>query len=144
VSYSVDVNIFLYASDTSSSRQPTAMRFLEQRGSDPDLFCITWPTLMAFLRISTHPRIFARPLSPGEALGNVESLLTLPRVRVLAEDEGFLGIYREVTARAPVRGNQVPDAHLAALLRQHGVRRLYSVDRDFRRFDFLEVIDPFA
>jgi toxin-antitoxin system PIN domain toxin len=144
VSYSVDVNIFLYASDTSSSRQPTAMRFLEQRGSDPDLFCITWPSLMAFLRISTHPRIFARPLSPGEALGNVESLLTLPRVRVLAEDEGFLGIYGEVTARAPVRGNQVPDAHLAALLRQHGVRRLYSVDRDFRRFDFLEVIDPFA
>lgn len=144
MSYSVDVNILLYASDTSSPRQPTAVRFLEQRGSDPDLFCIAWPTLMAFLRISTHPRIFARPLSPSEALGNVKSLLAQPRVRVLAEDDGFLEIYDQVTAPFTARGNQVPDAHLAALLRQHGVRRLYTIDRDFRRFDFLEVMDPFG
>jgi uncharacterized protein len=144
VSYSVDVNILLYASDSSSPRQPAAIRFLEQRGSDPDLLCIAWTTLMAFLRISTHPRIFAHPLSPGDALGNVESLLSLRRVRVLAEDEGFLETYRQVTAHVAVRGNQVPDAHLAALLRQHGVQRLYTVDRDFRRFDFLEVSDPFA
>jgi hypothetical protein len=144
VSYSIDVNILLYASDASSPRQPPAIRFLEQRGSDPDLFCITWPTLMAFLRIATHPRVFADPLSPAEALGNVESLLGLPRVHVLSEDEGFLEIYAEVTAHFPVRGNLVPDAHLAALLRQHGVRRLYTVDRDFRKFDFLEVTDPFA
>jgi toxin-antitoxin system PIN domain toxin len=144
VSYSVDVNILLYASDASSPRQSTAIRFLKQRGSDPDLFCIAWLTLMAFLRISTHPRIFARPLSPGEALGNVESLLTLPRVRVLAEGEGFLETYREVTGHFSARGNLVPDAHLAALLREHGVRRLYTTDRDFRRFDFLEVTDPLA
>jgi predicted nucleic acid-binding protein len=65
-------------------------------------------------------------------------------VRALSEGEGFLEIYREVTAQFPVRGNLVPDAHLAALLRQHGVRRLYTVDRDFRKFDFLEVADPFA
>jgi toxin-antitoxin system PIN domain toxin len=144
VSYSVDVNVLLHASDTSSPKHPEAIRFLERRPSDPDLFCIAWSTLIAYLRISTHPRIFARPLSPGEALGNVESLLSLPRVRALSEGEGFLEIYREVTAQFPVRGNLVPDAHLAALLRQHGVRRLYTVDRDFRKFDFLEVADPFA
>lgn len=75
---------------------------------------------------------------------DIDSLLGLRRVRVLSEGEGFLEIYREVTAHFPVRGNLVPDAHLAALLRQHGVRRLYTVDRDFRKFDFLEVADPFA
>jgi toxin-antitoxin system PIN domain toxin len=143
MSYSVDVNILLYASDTSSPKHAEAIRFLKQRASDPDLFCIAWPTLIAFLRIATHPRIFAQPLSPDDALGNVESLLSLPRVRMLSEGEGFLEIYREVTARFPVRGNLVPDAHLAALLLQHGVRRLYTVDRDFRKFDFLEVADPF-
>ena len=143
MSYSVDVNVLLYASDTSSPKHPEAIRFLKQRASDPDLFCIAWSTLIAFLRISTHPRIFARPLSPDDALGNVESLLSLPRVRMLSEEEGFLEVYREVTARFPVRGNLVPDAHLAALLRQHGVSRLYTVDRDFRKFDFLEVADPF-
>ena len=144
MSYSVDVNVLLYASDTSSPRHPEAIRFLEQRASDPDLFCLAWPTLIAYLRISTHPRIFARPLSPNEALDNVESVLSLSRVRVLSEGEGFLQIYREATAHFPVRGNVVPDAHLAALLRQHGVRRLYTVDRDFRKFDFLEVVDPFT
>jgi len=143
MSYSVDVNILLYASDTSSPKHAEAIRFLKQRASDPDLFCIAWPTLIAFLRIATHPRIFAQPLSPDDALGNVESLLSLPRVRMLSEGEGFLEIYREVTARFPVRGNLVPDAHLAALLLQHGVRRLYTEDRDFRKFDFLEVADPF-
>lgn len=144
MSYSVDVNVLLHASDTSSPKHSEAIRFLEQRASDPDLFCIAWSTLIAYLRISTHPRIFARPLSPGEALGNVESLLSLPRVHALSEGEGFLEIYHEVTAHFPVRGNLVPDAHLAALLRQHGVRRLYTLDRDFRKFDFLEVVDPFA
>ena len=94
--------------------------------------------------VDAFARIFARPLSPSEALGNVKSLLTLPRVRVLAEDDGFLEIYDQVTAPFTARGNQVPDAHLVALLRQHGVRRFYTVDRDFRRFDFLEVMDPFG
>ncbi len=134
MSYSVDVNVLLYASDTSSPKHADAIRFLKQRASDPDLFCIAWSTLIAFLRIATHPGIFAQPLSPDDALRNVESLLSLPRVRLLAEGEGFLEIYREVTAHFPVRGN---------LLRQHGVRRLYTVDRDFRKFDFLEVADPF-
>lgn len=143
MSYSVDVNVLLYASDTSSPKHAEAIRFLKQRASDPDLFCIAWPTLIAFLRIATHPLVFAQPLSPDDALGNVESLLSLPRVRMLSEGEGFLEVYREVTAPFPVRGNLVPDAQLAALLRQHGVRRLYTVDRDFRKFDFLEVADPF-
>jgi predicted nucleic acid-binding protein len=43
-----------------------------------------------------------------------------------------------------VRGNLVPDAHLAALLKQHGVRKLHTRDGDFRKFPFLDVRDPFA
>jgi len=144
VSYSVDVNVLLYASDTTSPRHAAALRFLEGRAADPDLFCLAWSTLISYVRISTHPRIFSRPLSPDEALGNVENLLSLPRARVLSEADGFLPAYREVTAQFPVRGNLVPDAHLAALLRQHGVTRLYTTDADFRKFDFLDVRDPFA
>ena len=53
-------------------------------------------------------------------------------------------VYREVTGSFPVRGNLVPDAHLAALLKQHGVRTLYTRDGDFRKFSFLDVRDPFA
>ena len=97
---------------------------------------------MGYVRIATHPRVFARPLRPDEAIANVGALLGLPRVRVLTEEDGFLEVYLEVTGAFAVRGNLVPDAHLAALLRHHGVRTLYTVDGDFRRFGFLDVRDP--
>jgi predicted nucleic acid-binding protein len=58
--------------------------------------------------------------------------------------DGFLAAYQHVTASFPVRGNLVPDACVAAILFQHGVRTLYSSDRDFRKFGTLEVRDPFA
>ena len=144
MSYSVDVNILLYASDQSNPRYEAALRFLEERAEAPDLFCLAWLTLISFLRLSTHPRIFLNPLSPEEALTNVEMLLSLPRVRVLTEAEGFLEVYREVTRSFPVRGNLVPDAHLAALLRQHGVGTIYTTDADFRKFSFLKVKNPLA
>jgi uncharacterized protein len=52
--------------------------------------------------------------------------------------------YRHVTASTSVRGNLVPDAHVAAILFQNGVRTLYSNDRDFRTFESIDVRDPFA
>ena len=144
MSYSIDVNILLYASDQASTRYDEAIQFLLNRESDPELFCICWSTMMAYIRISTHPSIFSHPLTPEEALENVENLLNQPRVRVLTEDDGFLLMYREVTSRFPVRGNLVPDANLAALLLQHGVRKIYTADSDFNKFDFLEVKNPFS
>lgn len=138
------MNILLHASNRASAHHPAAVRFLADRVSDPDLFCLAWPTLMSYLRIATHPRIFSEPLAPAEALGNIDSLLRLPRVRPIGEGEGFLDRYRQTTRGPAVRGNLVPDAHLAALLRQHEVRRLYTTDAGFRRFEFLEVQDPFA
>jgi hypothetical protein len=92
--------------------------------------------------MATHASIFAQPLSPEQAAGNVAALLALPHCRALGEEEGFWATYREVTREVPARGNLVPDAHLAAVLRQHGVVKLYTHDRDFRKFDFLEPVDP--
>jgi len=142
VSYSVDVNLLLYASDRSCRQHSAAVRFLHRCTEDPDIFFLFWPTVFGYLRIATHPRIFAHPLSPSEALGNIESLLKLPRVRAVSEGEDFLECYREVGRRLTVRGNLVPDAHLAALLQQNGVRTLYTADMDFRKFDFLDVRNP--
>jgi len=144
VSFACDVNVLLYASDSASPVHGTARRFLEQAVAGGDLFCLGWPTVMSYLRMATHPRIFDAPLTPAVALANIEALAGQPRVRLLGEDEGFLDVYREVAGAFPVRGNLVPDAHLAALLRQHGVRTLFTRDTDFRKFGFLDVRDPFA
>jgi len=144
MSYSLDANVLLYASDRSSDRHECARRFVETCAAGPEILCLTWPTLMSYLRIATHPRIFAAPLTPDEALGNVAALIGLPHVRVVSELDGFLDAYRRVAGDMAVRGNLVPDAHLAAILLQHGVRTLYTNDRDFRKFESLEARDPFS
>jgi toxin-antitoxin system PIN domain toxin len=143
VSFSVDVNVLLYASTAGSPLHERATEFLSECRSGPDLFCLGWPTLMAYLRMVTHPGIVSPPLLPRQAEENIESLVGLPNVRLLAEQEGFWELYRQTTRDVVVRGKLVPDAHLATLLRQHGVRTLYSNDRDFRKFDFLDLRNPF-
>jgi len=90
------------------------------------------------------PEIFATPLSPDEALGNITALLSLPHARAVSELEGFLDSYAHVVGDVAVRGNLVPDGHVAAILFQHGVRTLYTNDRDFRKFESLDVKNPFA
>lgn len=144
MSYSLDVNLLLYASDQSSTRHEIAQSFLRERAFDRDLCCLTWLTLMGYVRLATHPGITRAPLSPSEALRNVAALLQLPRVMVVSETEGFLDAYEEVTSGLSVRGKLVPDAHLATILRQHGVQTLYTADADFQRFAFLDVRNPFA
>ena len=143
MSFAVDVNVLLYASDTQSPYARRAGAFLAERSSDREVFCLAWPTVVSYLRVVTHPGILGNPLSPERAMANVEALTRLPHVRLLAEEEGFWEVYREVTREVSVRGNLVPDAHLAALLRQHGIRILYTNDTDFRKFSFLDVRNPF-
>lgn len=144
MSSAIDVNVLLYASDSHSPRYTAAIRFLREAAEGKELLCIPYPVALGYLRIATHPRIFRDPLSPDEALQNLQSLAAFAQVRFLSEREGFLEDYRGATESMTARGNFVSDAHIATILRQHGVRRLYTNDRDFRRFEFLEVRDPFA
>jgi Predicted nucleic acid-binding protein, contains PIN domain len=142
MSYSIDLNVLLLASNAEAEEHVAARSFLEQCAIRPEVLCIAWPTVMGYLRIATHPSIFQSPLSPREANANILSLLSLPQVRTIGEEEGFFSIYEKVSGGS-VRGNLVPDAHLAAILLQHGVTTLYTRDADFRRFDFLTLRDPF-
>ena len=142
MSYSVDVNLLVFASNEEAVEQSRAKQFLEEREEDPDLFCLTWPVLCGYQRIVTHPSIFRNPLNPAEAWANVRDLLAWPRVRVLGEEESFAEDFGSLTEKLAVRGNGVPDAQVATILRQHGVNRIYSTDADFRKFSFLEVINP--
>ena len=144
MSYSLDVNLLLYASDVSSPFHEKARGFLEACMNRRDVLYLSWPTLMGYLRIATHPSVFDEPLTPEEAMANVETLLGLSNTRCLVEEEGFWESYRATAGDTAVRGNLVPDAHLAALLRLHGIRTLHTHDRDFLRFDFLDVRDPLA
>jgi toxin-antitoxin system PIN domain toxin len=144
MSCSIDANLLLYASDAKSPFHTRALDWLETQIKEPEILYVTWPVAFSYLRIATHPRIFESPLTPAEALANLHSLKSLPRVRFLPETENLLDVYSRLTVDLRVRGNLVPDAQLAAILFQHGVRRLYTNDSDFRKFDFLDVRNPFA
>jgi len=144
VSYTVDVNVLLYASDESSPVYEPARRVVERLAAGPEIAYLFWPTIMAYLRMATHPAIFTRPLSIAEAVGNVEQLLARPHVRTTGEAEAFWRRFREVADDALPSGNLVPDAHLVALMLENDVRTIWTRDRDYRRFGHIEVRDPFA
>jgi predicted nucleic acid-binding protein len=74
---------------------------------------------------------------------NIERLVSRPHVRTPGEGVTFWRLFQE-SGGATARGNAVSDTHLATLMRENGVRTLYTRDRGFRRFDFLDVRDPFA
>jgi toxin-antitoxin system PIN domain toxin len=144
MSFGVDVNILLYASDESCPQHAKASEFLRRCAEGREVFCLAWLTVMSYMRMATHPAIFSRPLSPTEAGQNIQALLALPHCRAIAEEEGFWEVFQDITKDVPVRGNLVPDAHLAAVLSQHGATTLYTHDKDFRKFRFLDVRDPMA
>ncbi len=144
MSYSIDANVFVYAALGASPFNRQALDFLDRCRNDSEILCLTWGTLMAFLRLATNPSIQTPPQSVEDAMDSLANLVALEQVQMITEQDGFWDVYRDSVAGHRVRGNLVPDAHLAAILRQNGVKRLYTRDADFRRFKFLDVRDPFA
>jgi predicted nucleic acid-binding protein len=98
----------------------------------------SWPS-----KGSPRIRQYSANLSRRARRGNnVRKLTSLPRARVVTETVTFGDDYRETGEETTVAGNLVPDAHVATILHEHGVRRIYTADTDFRKFEFLEVINP--
>jgi toxin-antitoxin system PIN domain toxin len=143
MSVAVDTNVLLYASNSQSESFGTAHALVERLGRGPELLYVFWPVAMGFLRLSTNPAITDRPFSPAEALSSLGGLIERDHVRTPGEALSFFAFFRE-TASAAMRGGGVTDAHIAALMRQHGVGTIFTRDRDFRRFDGIRVEDPFA
>jgi toxin-antitoxin system PIN domain toxin len=144
LSFALDANVLLYASDQTSPYHERARLFLDASARGTELVYVFWPTVMAYLRVATHPAVFDRPLQPSEAVANMDRLLSLPHVNAVGEHDRFWRSYRSVADDADARGNLVPDAHIVALMVENGVRTIWTHDRDYRRFSGIEVRDPFA
>jgi len=140
----LDANVLLYASDTRSPFHERALTLVAELAAGRELLYLFWPTVMAYVRIATHPSVFAEPLAPKIAIGNVERLLELPHVQTAGERERFWDVFRGVAEESDARGNLVPDARLVALMEQNGVRTIWTRDRDFRRFRGIDARDPFV
>lgn len=144
MSTTVDTNVLVYASNDGAPEHERASALLAHLAEGPALVVLLWPAVLGYLRLATHPSIFASPLTPAQAEANVDALTQLPHVRVVGEIDGFWSTYRGVAGSVAPRGILVPDAHLVALMLQHGVSRMWSRDRDLRKFDGVTVADPFG
>jgi predicted nucleic acid-binding protein len=92
---------------------------------------VTWPILYEFLRVSTHPRVFRTPWPAGQAWSFVEAILAAPALSVLIPTDRHALVASEVIQQIPhLRGNVIHDAHTAVLMREHGIRRIYTRDAD--------------
>lgn len=139
----IDANLLIYAYDASSEFHERARAWLEGTFSSGRPIRLSWSTVHAFLRLTTHAAIFQRPFSMRDAVEIVESWLAISTVDLLEPGAAYWTIFRQLLDKSQIRGPLVMDAHLAALAIEHGAI-LHSADRDFLRFGGLRVVNPLA
>jgi toxin-antitoxin system PIN domain toxin len=129
----LDANLLLYAVNSRATQHETASRWLTEQLNGPRRVGLPWQSLGAFLRISTHPRAFAHPLTPASAWDIVAAWLAAPATWIPVPGPSHPEILGDLIVRYELRGNLVPDAQIAALALEHGLS-VCSADTDFARF----------
>ena len=138
----VDTNILVYAHREDSEWHVAASSRVVELAEGRLPWAIPWPCIHEFLAIVTHPKIFAPPSPMNSALNQVEAWLQSPGLVLLAESDDHWNELKVMIQAGRVVGPKVHDARVAALCLQHGVRELWSADRDFGRFPSLTTTNP--
>ena len=138
----VDTNVLVYAHREDSEWHERAFEAVTGLAESGREWAIPWPCLHEFLAIVTHPRIFRKPTPLDRAVGQVEAWLESPTLVVLSENDHYFDEFREIVSSARVTGPRVHDARVAALCLSHGVREIWSADRDFSMFRRLTLRNP--
>ena len=139
----VDANVLLYAVDERSRAHSAARTWLEEALNGSRRVGLPWQSLLAFVRIVTHPRALPVPLTPAEAWSFVADWLEAPAAWVPQPGRGYRDILARLVIDLDLRGNLVSDAALAALAIEHGLA-IVSADSDFARFPELIWLNPLS
>lgn len=138
----VDTNLLVYAHREDSSWHDEAYEVICELAEGVSPWAIPWPCIHEFLAIATHPRIFSPPTPLPKALAQVDAWLESPSLHLLSEQPGAWDSLRPLLVASKTIGPAVHDARIAALCLHHGVRELWTADRDFSRFGELRVRNP--
>ncbi|HYN17085.1 MAG TPA: TA system VapC family ribonuclease toxin, partial [Actinomycetes bacterium] len=139
----VDVNLLLYAANAGSPFHSRASAWLSDQLNGSRRVGLPWHCLVSFLRISTHPRAYRSPLTAAEAVAQVNRWLATSVSWIPEPGPGHADLLANLITKYDLRGNLIPDAHLAALALEHGLT-LYSADSDFARIPELTWVNPVA
>lgn len=139
----VDTNILVYAANADSPDHRAARRALDGWRRAAERWFLTWPVAYEFLRVVTHRRVMAKPLTLGEAWRFLQVLLASPSCGVLVETERHAEVLARLAAEhSEAGGNLLHDLHTVALMREHGVEEIRTADTDFHRFAGIRVVNP--
>jgi uncharacterized protein len=139
----VDTNILVYAHRADSEWFPQASHAVRQLAEGAQPWAIAWPCIHEFLSIVTNPRIYKPPTPLGKAIRQVEYWLESPALQLIGEAEGYWPILSKMLRAGKVQGGTIHDARIAALCVAHGIRELWTLDRDFGRFP-IRTVNPLA
>src|SRR5919199_563012 len=139
----VDTNVLIYAADSDSEFHELCRRRLERWVEQTAPWYLTWPICYEFLRITTHLRVFRKPKTLNNAWQFLQNVLSVETVGVLVPTSRHQQLLCETIVDLPhLRGNILHDVHTAVLMREHGIRDIYTRDTAFSRFRFVNPIDP--
>jgi uncharacterized protein len=139
----VDANVLLYAVDRQNRFHSAAREWMTNALNGTTRVGIPWMSLVAFIRISTHPRASPSPLTPEEALQHITDWLSADTVWVPQPGPRHAEVLARLVTTADARGGLVSDAHLAAIAVEHGLT-VVSADSDFARFAEVRWTSPFV
>jgi toxin-antitoxin system PIN domain toxin len=139
----VDASVLLHAVDDTGPFNASAVVRLEEVLNGPWRVGMAVPTFMAFLRITTHPRALAQPMTPTSAWGYVEDWLACDNVWIPAPTERHANVLAGLLFAYHLRGNLIADADLAALAIERGLS-IRSADTDLARFREIRWVNPIA
>jgi toxin-antitoxin system PIN domain toxin len=137
----VDANLLIYAVNQDAPHHSAAREWLERTLSGRVDVGLPWICILAFLRVTTHRRIFPSPLRPDQAIAFVQSWLNQPFVDAVAPGDAHWPILRNLLRSTGTSGNLTSDAHVAALAIERGAT-VCSADHDFKRFPGVRHINP--
>lgn len=138
----LDTNLLVYAHRAENPFHAAAAPLVRQLAEGASAWAIPWPCLHEFYNIVTHPRIHLVPTPVAIAIAQIEIWLESPTLHLLAETPAHWPHLRSLLDKGKVQGAMVHDARVAALCLAHGVRELWSADRDFSRFPALRTRNP--
>ncbi len=143
MSFVLDTNVLVYAANANCDEHRVCRKLVEEARADILPFSLTWSIAYEFLRVVTHPKVLSTPLSTSDAWRFLKVLQQGRGFGFLLPTERHSAVVNRTLEELPdLRGSLMHDAQIAILMREHGIRRIYTRDTDFHRFPFLEPIDP--
>lgn len=143
--FALDTNILIYAHFDEYPQHKKARAFLRRCLTQNEDWCLGWQVVYEYIRLVTHPAVHKRPITVAEAIADLKPYLASSQCHLLSHTPLHLQVLEAVVTPLPAaKGNFLHDCHYAALLKENSVKRIYTADADFRKFEFLEVIDPTA